>query len=150
MVKSKDLIFNPPSPEAAHLARTKTRTTVKFRITQAVRDAVGGAIDHHYEELMGHFRGGAITGNRVADMYKLADLMVAWESDSGRSALHSALANGVIKLNDIVKRIVPEMRREGYIIEAGVCLGNALVDLSVSGPSDAEVVQATEELHEVA
>ena len=122
---SKDLIFNPPTHEAAKAVLLRTRKTQKFQITPLVRSAIQAALadSEHYAVVMSHYGGGKVTGSKLADGYFLAEKLVEWEAADGRPFLHDAIADDRIRLNDIVKRLAPEMRKSGMAIEGNVCTG---------------------------
>ena len=135
---SKKLIANPPAHEVVLENMRATHQTRKFDITAAVRDAVitHGGDAEHYAEMTRHLSGGKITGNKVADAYSLAELMVHWEAEIGNTSLQAALTRGEIQLNAIVKRLPSLFRKHlGIAIEGWVCTGVLIEKLDESGLS---------------
>ena len=120
----KDLVPNPPSHELAKTMVESVGKTQAFKATPHVRQGVANAISgDHYDEFKSHLCGGKLTGSAQADMYLLATKIAKWEADAGQTALDSALESGKIRLVDIVKRLAPELRKFGFDVRRGVCVG---------------------------
>lgn len=135
---SKFLIPNPPSHEAAQMAKRQSAASKprKFQTTPAVREALENVFDdaERYTKMMTYLMGGKVTGSKLADGYALAGLLVEWESSLGFIALESALQKRSILLNDIVKRIPAELRKLGLAVEGWVCTGTLISDAKAEEP----------------
>lgn len=138
---TRNIIPNPPSPEAAQALMKDAVKTRKFQITPLVREAVRNALGKtHYAEAMTYFMGGRITGSKLADGYEFARKLVEWEVESGSIALQAALERQDILLNDIVKRIPAEMRKLNFAVEGWVCTGTLIEHLGQDTTARLEAV----------
>ena len=135
-----NLIANPPSHEKALALLNSVKKTRKFQATPAERDAIATAIADHYEDLMSYLKGGKVTGSKLADGYKLAEMLVEWEADAGSVVLKTALHKQVILLNDIVKRIPAELRKLGIAVEGWVCTGTLIEKIEAESVPDLKTV----------
>ena len=125
---SGKLIPNPPSHD--HVLAWQNNTPMpNFDITEKVREAVinSTADAAHYQVIVDHLQGGKITGNKVADAYKLAEHLVQWEAEVGNTSLKARLGAEKIQLNAIVKRLPAMLRKHaGMDVQAWVCVGTMI------------------------
>ena len=123
---AKDLISNIPSRKAAIAAAVAGPRQESLPLTPLVRGALDAvyAVDELYEQFMAHFdeQERSITGSKRVDGYYAADMLASL--DNAHSVeLRKLLDSGKIKLIDIAKRLVPELRKRNLMMRGNVCLG---------------------------
>ena len=122
----RDLISNIPSRKAALAVASASPRKEVPQITPLVRGAIDAvyASDELFVEFMSHFddQENSITGSKRVDLYYAAAMLPRIPCHSG-AELKKMLENGDIKLIDIAKRIVPELRKRNMDMKGNVCRG---------------------------
>jgi hypothetical protein len=122
----KELIANVPSRKAALAAAIEAPHARPASITPLVRGAVDAvyASDELFQEFMHYFddRENSVTGSKRVDLYYAAAMLPRIPCNASME-LKKLIENGDIKLIDIAKRIVPELRKRNMDIKGNVCLG---------------------------
>jgi hypothetical protein len=119
----KKLVANPPSFEAATNAFQEPPKGV--RLTPLVRAAIKNYCKDkdRYEELCSRLAGGDVSGSGLVDKAVLAQAIINFEADEGRTGIQQLINSGRFNLMDVVHRIVPLMRERGYQITRNVIVG---------------------------
>lgn len=125
-----ELIANPPSFELACKLVQDAPAPKRVPITAHVRTAIAAVLGdrEHYAVFVRYFKKGEVTGNTQADLYAIANLLVRWEAEAGRTEMSTLLAGDPpqIRLVDIVKRLAPELRRYNFDVQRGVIVGTLI------------------------
>ena len=122
----KELIANLPSRKAACAAAEEAPRVKPTSVTPLVRGAIDAiyASDELFDEFMSHFddEENSITGSKRVDLYYAAAMLPRVPCNAS-AELKGLLGKGEIKLIDIAKRIVPELRKRNLDIKGIVCRG---------------------------
>jgi len=122
----KELIGNIPTRKAAVAAGAEAPRAPRASVTPLVRGAIDAvyADDELYDEFMGFFddKENSITGSKRVDLYYASEALTRIPCASS-AELNALLEAKSIKLIDIAKRIVPELRKRNMDVRGNVCVG---------------------------